>query len=273
MTNPLEAFIVEPFSDYLAKSKDYLTSHQLADFRRSPILYKRKKDGLIPRKPTAAMKLGTALHSLLLEGEDVFKAQYNPADGPINPKTEKPYGTDTIKHDDWLKTQDQSKEIISKADYSFVSTMTDTVRDHKLASDLLSTGVVERVIRTEIEGVACQSRFDWYNTDYKAIVDVKTCVNLDRFERQVRSFGYVYQLAFYCQDAYLALLTGYPRAYIIGIEKEEPFRCGVWQIETPALDMAMEENLEAIERLKDCQRTDTWPTGYEDLRAIGRVEE
>ena len=56
--------------------------------------------------------------------------------------------------------------------------------------------------------------------------------------------------------------------HIIAVEKKEPFRCGVWRITDPALEMARRENEAAIRRLLSCQKSGDWPTGYEEIRLL-----
>ena len=148
------------------------------------------------------------------------------------------------------------------------------------AGDLLAEGVPEGVVRAEYCGVAGQARIDWVNPD-RGVVDLKTAADLSYFESDTRRYGYAYQLAFY-----RALLTGAAEhagsaeclafcqgtrsvpVYLIGVEKREPFRCGVWRMGEDVLALAEKENREAIERLKRCTETDTWPTGFEQLRTF-----
>ncbi|MCD6404322.1 MAG: PD-(D/E)XK nuclease-like domain-containing protein [Planctomycetes bacterium] len=56
--------------------------------------------------------------------------------------------------------------------------------------------------------------------------------------------------------------------WLIAVEKREPFRCGVWRMGDDVLGIVQRENEEAIERLKRCRETDTWPTGYEEVRVF-----
>ena len=56
--------------------------------------------------------------------------------------------------------------------------------------------------------------------------------------------------------------------HLIAVEKQEPFRCGVWVISTEVLRQAQLENEEAIKRLKACEENCLWPTGYEDMRVF-----
>jgi RecB family exonuclease len=44
-----------------------LSSHLLADFRRCPLLYYRKRLGLVPDEDRPAYLLGHAAHTLILE--------------------------------------------------------------------------------------------------------------------------------------------------------------------------------------------------------------
>ena len=88
-------FLIREHADeYHAKSRDYLSSHQLAEFRRCPQLYHRRKLGLIEDVDRPAYLLGRAAHVLILEGLDAFDATFA-VGGPINPKTDQPFGANT----------------------------------------------------------------------------------------------------------------------------------------------------------------------------------
>ena len=105
---------------------------------------------------------------------------------------------------------------------------------------------------------------------HRGIVDFKTCDDLTWFEADARRYGYAHQLAFY--RAVLAQVIGIVMpAYIIAVEKKEPFRAGVWRISEDTLAQAQKENEAAIERMKRCIATDTWPTGYEECRVFDAI--
>ena len=55
--------IREPAEEYHAKAKDYLSSHQLGDFRKCPALYRKKKLGLVPDEDRPAYQIGRAAHT------------------------------------------------------------------------------------------------------------------------------------------------------------------------------------------------------------------
>ena len=56
--------------------------------------------------------------------------------------------------------------------------------------------------------------------------------------------------------------------YVIAVEKQEPYRCGVWQVNSETLLLARAEIEAAIERLKVAKAVDQWSTGYEELRIL-----
>lgn len=140
-----------------------------------------------------------------------------------------------------------------------------------LARELLVLGVAEAVLRTRWHEVDCQVRVDWFtHMAGGAIVDLKTCDHLDYFEVDARKFRYAHQLAFY-RSISAAAANVDPRelpVHMIAVEKQPPFRCGVWRMGEDVLAIAQKENEEAVKRLRDCRERDVWPTGYEELRVF-----
>jgi hypothetical protein len=259
--NILRFIIQEPESEYRAKAKENLSSHSLADFRKSPLLYIQKMQGLIPDEDRPAYLIGRAAHVLILEGRERFDAEYT-VGGPINPKTGKPFGVNTQTYAEWAAAQ--GKDVLTEEQFALLINMCSGVRSHKIAAELISNGVAEGVLRAEYCGIPCQSRLDFYNPE-RGIVDLKTCDDIGYFEADSRRYGYVYQLAFY--RALLTHVTGeISPVFLIAVEKKPPFRCGVWRLGEDVLGTAQKENEQAIERLKKCRKAESWPTGYEALR-------
>ncbi len=261
-TNNANLLIREPDAEYRAKTSENLTSHLLADFRACPLLYFRKREKLIPDEERPAYLLGRAGHSLILEGREAYNREYATG-GPINPSTGKTYGLTSQKYREWAEKQD--KAILTPDQAHMVERLYEAVRSHEIASRLLANGQGEGVVRTEYCGVPCQSRIDFFSPEH-GLIDLKTCDNLTWFEADARRYGYAYQLAFY--RAVLALHLNNPgiSVHIVAVEKQEPFRCGVWKLTGDCLDCARRENEAAIERLKACEASGVWTTGYEDVR-------
>ena len=257
--------ITEPASVYHAKAKDNLSSHQLADFRRCPKLYRRKQLGLIPQRDSAAYALGRAAHVLILEGRERFEAEFA-VGGPVNPKTGQPFGVQTKAFAEWAASV--GKPVLSDADAALLEQMRAGVHDHVFARELLRSGVAEGVVRAEYGGVPCQARIDWINpVDGRGIVDLKTCSDLDEFEQDAHRYGYVHQMAFY-RELVVEACGVELEVHLVAIEKREPYRCGVWQLSRRLLDQAADENLAAVDELTRCREHDIWKTRFESLRLI-----
>ena len=257
-------FLLEPEAQYRAQAKSHLSSHALADFRACPLLYRQKQLGLIPDADHSAFQLGRAAHVLTLEGRDAYARGFA-IGGPINEKTGKPYGRDTKAFADWAGAI--GKPVLTQEQAELVEQLAAAVHRHPVASALLAAGQAEAVLRLPYAGVPSQGRLDWVIGDGQALSDLKTCDDLTWFESDARRFGYAHQMAFY--RALVREATGLvPDVTLIAVEKRAPYRCGVWRLTAQVLDHAERENLAAMRRLDVCQRSDQWPTGYEDARTF-----
>lgn len=257
----LDTLIREEAEAYHARSGEYLTSHLLGDFRKSPLLYHRRRCGLVPDEDRPAYLVGRAAHTVVLEGNDAFQNAFA-VGGPVNPKTGQPFGTATKAWSEWADSH--GKHVLTNAQYTLIMQMAKSVKLHHRAQELLAEGVAEGVVRVKYAGTPCQIRIDWLNP-HLALCDLKTVDNLEYFEADARRYGYCYQLAFYV--AVLAEQIGiHMPAYFIAVEKREPFRCGVWRVTGDVLEHARRENEAAIRRLCECKASNHWPSGYEDER-------
>lgn len=259
----------EPAAQYHAKAKDYLSSHRLGDFRRCPLLYFKKQEGLIHDHDSPAYIECRAAHSLILEGRAVYEAEFvTDAQAPVNPRTGKSFGPTSDKYKEWA--DGQSKEVITSEIAARVEAMHASVRSHEHASRLLTTGVAEGVVRTPYLGMPCQIRMDWFNVNLNALADLKTCDDLSYLTHDSKIYGYPWQIAFYCAVLATAMecsVTDIP-CYLIAVEKKEPYRCGVWLLDRDVLAVCQAENEQAMERLRECRLSGIWPTGYEELRTM-----
>ncbi|MEX0718030.1 MAG: PD-(D/E)XK nuclease-like domain-containing protein [Planctomycetaceae bacterium] len=258
--------IREPASFYHAEAGRHLTSHLLADFRKSPLLYHKKRTGLVRDEDRPAYLLGRAAHVLILEGRKRFDEEFA-VGGPVNPKTGSVYGANTKAFAEWAAAQ--GKPVLTQEQFDLLLRMHLGVARHELATNLIAEGVPEGVVRTEYCGRACQIRIDWFNPHH-GICDLKTVDEIDWFEADARRYGYVHQMAFYRAVVHEVADQSVP-VYFITVEKREPFRAGVWQVSNEALGIARRGNEQAIERLKECEASNTWPSGYEAIRIFDDI--
>lgn len=260
--------IREPAETYHGRSKDFLTAHALNEFRRCPLLYRKKQMGLVPERDTTAYLVGRAAHTLILEGRQRYEREYA-VGGPVNPKTGQPFGSATKAFAEWAERQ--GRPVLSDTHAATVEQMAAAVRDHLFARELFADGVAEGVVRCVYAGHRCQSRIDWINpVEDRGIVDLKTADELDSFELSMRAFGYLHQVAFY--RALVAAACGHKLpVHIVAVEKREPFRCGVWQVAPKVLDEAQRDCEEAMQDLMRCRETGNWFTRFESLRLVERL--
>ena len=259
----LALLAAEPADEYHAKATQNLSSHQLIDFMKCPWLHYKKAAGLIEEKESLAYLVGRAAHCRILEGRDRYEEQFAFV-GPINPNTNKPYGSATKAFAEWAAKQ--GKPVLAQDHVELIENMASGVSMNSEAIDLLLYGRAEGVVRAEYCGVPCQARLDWVHP-HRGIVDLKTTDQIDWFESDARRWRYQNQVAFY--QAVLARVAGKDvPAWIIAVEKKEPFRCGVWRVSDDTLAIARCENEAALRRLIDCRQKDRWPTGYEAIRVL-----
>lgn len=264
LTIDLDILDVEPAAEYHARANEYLSSHQLRDFVKCPLLFRKKALGLVAEKVSPAYLIGRAAHVRILEGRDAYETAFA-LGGPINPKTNKPFGAKTKAYSEWAEAQ--GKPVLSQEQVELIEQMASGVAMNSEAVDLLLYGRAEGVVRAEYCGTPCQIRIDWLHP-HCGIVDFKTCDDLTWFESDARRFSYHRQTAFY--RAVLAqVLDGLMLpVHLVAVEKKEPFRCGVWRVSDDTLAIAQRENEAAIRRLQVCQQRDHWPTGYEEIRVL-----
>ena len=283
-----------------ARDGRYLSSHLLGDFRKAPKLYRMKMSGEIEPAESAALTMGRAVHSLILEGRSVFEKEFMVSDGPVNPKTGEPFGRLTKAYREWAAAQD--KCVVTGQEFSLMAKMQQSVWTHPVAMQLLDEGIAEQTVRTHYCGEPCQIRMDWFRSEYEGrpvICDLKTCENIDWFESDARRYGYPHQAAFYREVLLRGMGNGergkveMPAAlkhgvegdsetrreflgmrdcgidcYLIAVEKREPYRCGVWKFTDAILQASARENERAIAELQECRSLNRWPTRLEDLRIL-----
>lgn len=259
----LDVLNAEPADEYHAKAGEYLSSHQLLDFMACPWLYRKKQLGMFTKQDSPALLLGRATHARILEGRDTYETQFA-IGGPINPRTQNPYGANTNAFREWAEAQ--GKPVLSHDNVELIEQMASGVAMNDEAVDLLLYGRSEGVIRTIYCETPCQARFDWIHP-HRGIVDLKTTADLTWFENDAKRRGYHNQMAFY-QAMLAQVIDQLVPVYLIGIEKIEPFRCGVWRVSDDTLAIARQENEEAIHRLRRAWEIDAFSTGYEIIRIL-----
>lgn len=257
----LSVLAAEPAEEYHTKAGEYLSSSMLRSFLVSPDYYRRKELGQVKQSDSSGLLLGTAAHVRILEGKDAYKTQFAFA-GPINPTTGKPFGDKTKTWARWAA--EQGKPILSERMIDQVEAMARSVSLNDEAVDLLLWGRAEGVVRAEYHGMPCQIRIDWLHPEH-GIVDLKTTgSSVDRLRYLIREYGYLQQLAFY-QSVLAEVVGEYVPTHLVIVEANEPHRCQVASFGPESMERARRRNEAAIDRLRECRKTNKWPSALEPL--------
>lgn len=258
----------EPADAYHAEAATTMTSSKLRVLIDCPAKYRHLELTGWPREETAAMRLGTAAHTLILEGEDAFDCVYA-VGGPINPRTGEEYGEATKA---WTEHEAMiGRRCLRNGTWQTLADMRTSVMNHRIASRLLANGVAERVVRAEIEATACQARIDWLTCDDDGmivLVDLKTCSNLDWFAADAVRARYDVQTTFYAMVLAEAAGIRVDMIRYIAVETEAPHRVGVFE-QTKTWTHEMQTTIKrTLSARHEYIRSGVWPTGFEEPQLI-----
>ena len=217
-----------------------------------------------PKPPTEAMTFGSAVHSWVLEGIPPNKL-YGIVKPPLNPKTGKPYGTQTNAHANYMASLDPSREYLTKQQCVAVYRIRAQIEAHKRASRFLCAGgETEKVVRwTRDGGTKCRAKPDRVVPPTKfgglrVIADVKTAADptLEGFIRATINFGYHRQAAWYLD--YFASDPDPTEFVFIVAGSDEPYDVYVHELEESFIETGRRENIELLRRIKESIKTDVW---------------
>lgn len=233
-----------PAPDYHAI--DALSASGAKHLLRSPAHYLAQKEK--PMEPTASMRLGTAVHTMILEPE---KADIEIARAPKVDKRTK-VGKETIE---LFEREHQGKLILDADVFDKAAAIAEAVAKHPVARDLLKDGQAETsMLWKAYDGLPCKARFDYYRGD--GIVDVKTTQDAspEAFARSIASFKYHMQAAHYLQG--YREVTGWDADYFtfVAVESEPPYAIGIYRLDEASLQtgrMLMEKAAMAFRTAAD----------------------
>lgn len=226
-------------------------------FMRSPAHYYAAylDPNRIERKPTAAMKLGTATHCAILEPER-FNGEYTVMPEGLDRRT-------TAGKQAYADLLASGAEILSADEMAQVINMACAFRDNEISRALFDRKhAVEQSIFAEVNGVACKCRPDFMTADGLIVMDVKTTSDAspEAFGKSAWNLGYHVQAAFYRRV--ISEATGTTPDFIFGcVESERPHLVAYYSVPQYLLDYADGLIDCALERYAECMRSGVWP-GY-----------
>jgi hypothetical protein len=236
------------------------------------------------RKETEALLFGRAFDEYFFGTPKTFAEQF----------VFKPEGMDfkSQKNKDWR--DELLNQGISILDFKWEETfkrMKHAIETHPGASELLKEGEAQVSIRnrfTRWPSFGVQTRPDWLNVKGSEItsglpylVDLKTTLDyrewFDEFDpgnpragRAVWKHGYhrqagLAQMLLAQEDEIRAVSPeGVTVQFLLVVEKDWPFRVGVFKLHPKTLDMGLGEMEHLLDLVNSCYVANKWPNGYQE---------
>lgn len=196
-----------------------------------------------------AFTLGTAAHSLILEG-DTSSIVVVEADNWL---------TKAAKEAKAAALADGKQPLLTK-EWAQVQAMRDAVMNHEVASQYFTGHKAEQSVFWEEGGLMLKCRPDAWLPGI--IVDLKTTVdaNPNEFGKTAFNYGYFMSAAHYIDGVKAA--TGEDVKFIfVNVEKTAPYLVSVTEIDDVALDYGRQILDRAKRIYAECTTNDRWP-GY-----------
>jgi hypothetical protein len=216
----------------------------------------------VPQEPTAAMQIGSAVHTHILE-LDQWDAQYVVAPAGIDRRTK-------VGKAEWdvFQTAIGTRTVISREDADLVMRIGRSVLSHPAAAYLLSLpGKAETTHMwvDEATGLQCKCRPDWLLDDGNMILDLKTTEDAisKEFQRSIAKWRYHVQASWYL-DGIEKATGNRPHSFVfIAVEKKPPYACAVYVADQQMIEIGRETARRDLDKLNICKAADYWP-GYSD---------
>lgn len=263
-------FITEPADNYhLMRGNGiddgkFFSSHMLIDYLNNQKLFKRTHiDNAIEKKSKQCFEKGTAIHTYNLDGKEAFNKIYE-IGYPLN-KEGKEFGSTTETVAEYIEFAKASgKKVIRKDEYQDVLKISEEIKKHKEASEIISSGQNEKVLRVNYEGINCQIRIDNYTEKY-GISDLKKTRCMKNFLFDAGGdYGYWIQAGFYAKIFEVA--TGIKANFNwIVVEDVEPFEVCIFNADDSHLDYAKRIVESGILEYKNSFKNNEWLTGREGI--------
>jgi hypothetical protein len=202
-----------------------------------------------------AFTLGTAAHSLILEGST--------ADIVV------------VQADNWL-TKDAKvakaealaagKQPLLTKEMAQVTAMRDAVMAHPVARELFTGHQAEQSVFWEEDGLALKCRPDAWKPGI--LIDLKTTRSADpnEFGKTAHEFGYHQSAAHYIDGVKAATGEELPFHFVL-VEKTEPYLVSVVELDVEAINIGRQLNDRAKRIYRECQASGNWP-GYPTAELI-----
>jgi exodeoxyribonuclease VIII len=255
------------------KNTDYhahpaISKSHLDLIARSPLHYWARY--LDPKRvapePTAAMRLGTALHTHVLE---LSRWDEEIAVAPVCDRRTKA-GKDAFAS---FEASSAGKTVITADDAEVVMAMGRSIMRHPGAAMLL--GLPGKAETTHMwtdatYGVDCKCRPDWLTDDGSIMVDLKTTRDASPrgFRRSIGDYRYHVQAGWYMHGVQAATGKRPDQFIFICVETTAPYAVAVYAADAEMIERGYEQAMFDLGKLATCRAADSWPSYSDQIETI-----
>ena len=255
------------FQDYL--SIDAVNQSRIKKILRSPLhyWYEHINPDYRHEPPSASLKIGSALHGLILEGKELWKV----LPPGINRRSAK--GKEAYR--EFVDALGPGEFVLTETEAGHVRGMAESLDGNPMVAEIMSGQGCDDFLTEELfvwerlcgsENVLCKARLDVVKREGKRImvVDLKTTRDASEggFRRSIGDYGYHVQGAFYLEAAFNVLSLkdwmdqgdAVAEFNIIAVENSPPYASHVVTLDNRAIDQGRREVEYAISLLQHYKR-------------------
>lgn len=247
-----------PIEEY--HSHKSVSKSQLDQMAKSPAHYLASLT--TPRKETAAMRIGSLFHGMVLEGVKVAVA---PQCDKRTKEGKAIYAEFEAAH--------AGAEIVTADEGEMLFGMVKSVMAHPAARALLNgPGIAEGSCFwfDERSGELCRCRPDFYREDLGIIVDLKSTRDASpkEFARSIANYRYHMQSAFY-QDGVESSTGDFVKGFVfVACESTAPYAVAVYQLDMQGVEAGRIEYRRLLLDLADCKASGKFPAYSDRIETI-----
>jgi len=256
--------IIENLSFEEYRANPALNWSSAKNYAMSPAHFLNAKEN--PLEQTPAMLVGSALHSLVLEGPVAFSHRYVRA-----PECDR---RTKIGKELWSQfvTENAGREVLTSEQFAIVSNMHQSLAVHPVVTNLLrlchhrESSVFWEDSET---GIPCKCRLDGFSQEHGIAFDLKTSddASSSGFARTCAKFGYHGQAAFYLDGLQAAGVPASQFVFIV-IEKAPPYGIACFLADEDMLRTGRLRYQEYLHRHAECLAADNWPGYPEEIQPL-----
>jgi exodeoxyribonuclease VIII len=246
-----------PFEEYA--QVDALSGSELLRMRRSPMFYRWCEDN--PQEPTDDMKLGTVIHTAILEPPLLGKIAVWGTKPEEKVRNGKVWDAFKAANSNLLiLTKKENEQVVATVEGAYENPNARKYLDAEGECELSMFWV------DAATGLNMKGRLDKFirTKETATVVDLKKTrsPSARRFGAQAFQLGYYIKAAIYVSG--VQALTGIrPKFKWIAIESKGPHESAVYRATPDVLTLGMQEWETLARLLIECRKTDVWPQEQE----------